>query len=278
MMMSQESPAVTEAAPVRPEAIDAFRTDGAVLLKGFFGDWVETLRAGIERNLAEPGPYQRIYTPPGSSGRFVGDYCNWARIPEYRDFVFAGPSAAIAAQLMASRTVRLFHEHILVKEPGTREPTPWHHDQPYYCVDGRQNVSLWTPLDPVPKEICVEFVAGSHRWGRWFRPRKFNGVAYDHKTDRLEDMPDISGHRADYRLLSWDVEPGDAIAFHFLTVHGAPGNLSNGRRRAFASRWLGDDAVYAERHGETSPPFPGLDQRLKPGDKLAAEEFPLVIG
>lgn len=70
---------------------------------------------------------------------------------------------------------------------------------------------------------------------------------------------------------------GDAIAFHFLTIHGAPANLSNQRRRGFAARWLGDDTTYARRSGKTSPPFPGLDQRLPPGDPLHAEEFPLVF-
>ena len=278
MTTVQEGPRAREAALVPDDAIEGFRLDGAVLLKGYFRDWVEPLRAGIERNLAEPGPYQRVYTPAGGAGRFVGDYCNWARIPEYRRFVFESPAARIAQQLMGSRSVRVFHEHILVKEPGTRELTPWHHDQPYYCVDGNQNVSLWMPLDPVARDVCVEFVAGSHRWGRWFRPRKFSGIAYDHKSDALEDMPDIGAHRSDYRLLSWDVELGDAIAFTFLTIHGAPGNLSSNRRRAFASRWLGDDAVYAQRPGEISPPFPGLDQRLRPGEPMAAEEFPLVIG
>jgi ectoine hydroxylase-related dioxygenase (phytanoyl-CoA dioxygenase family) len=260
------------------ETIEAFETDGAVLLKGHFGDWVEPLRAGLARNLAEPGPYQRVYTPAGGDGRFVGDYCNWARIPEYRRFVYESPAAELARQLMRSRTVRFFHEHVLVKEPGTREVTPWHHDQPYYCVDGAKVLSFWMPLDPVSREVSVEYVAGSHRWGRWFRPRKFTGIAYDHKSDQLEEMPDISAERSAYRLLGWDLEPGDAIAFHFLTVHGAPGNRSSHRRRAFASRWLGDDAVYAVRPGEISPPFPGLDRRLRPGEPLDVEEFPLVIG
>src|SRR5690348_16386641 len=76
-----------------PQTVETFRVDGAVLLKGYFRDWVEPLRAGIERNLAEPGPFQRVYTPQGGSGRFVGDYCNWARIPEYRRFVFESPAA-----------------------------------------------------------------------------------------------------------------------------------------------------------------------------------------
>src|SRR5579872_662840 len=139
MAVIERAPDLRAEAILPPETIENFRLDGAVLLKGYFRDWVETLRAGMDRNLAEPGPYQRVYTPKGGSGRFVGDYCNWARIPEYRRFVFESPAARIAQQLMGSRTVRIFHEHVLIKEPGTREPTPWHHDQPYYCVDGEQN-------------------------------------------------------------------------------------------------------------------------------------------
>ena len=260
---------------ISPQLVEAFREDGAVLLAGVFRDWVETLRRGIERNLAEPGPFQRLYTPEGGTGRFVGDYCNWARIPEYRAFVFESPAAEIARQLMGSRTARFFHEHVLVKEPGTRELTPWHHDQPYYCVDGRQNVSLWIPLDRVPKDVCVEFVAGSHRWGRWFRPERFNRTPL-FEDDPLEPLPDIEAARGDYRILGWDLEPGDAVAFHFLTLHGAPANKSKSRRRrAFSTRWIGDDAVFAQRKGTTSPPFRGVT--LAPGAPMDAPEFPLVI-
>ena len=41
---------------------------------------------------------------------------------------------------------------------------------------------------------------------------------------------------------------------------------------------MGDDAVYAERGGEISPPFPGLEKRLKAGMAMEAEEFPVVYG
>ena len=51
--------------------------------------------------------------------------------------------------------------------------TPWHHDQSYYPLDGDDVVSLWVPVDPVPKEAAVSFVSGSHSWGKWFTPRKF---------------------------------------------------------------------------------------------------------
>ena len=254
---------------------EAFEQDGAVVLRGLFRDWIDTLRQGVECNEAEPGPWFRNYTPERTGGRFFGDYCNWQRIEPFRRFVEQGPSAAIARALMGSQCARIFHEHVLVKEAGADKITPWHHDGPYYCVEAAQTVSLWIPLDPVPRETCVEFVAGSHRWGKLFRPRKFSGVAYDHQSGRLESLPDIEANRGDYRMLGWDLEPGDAIAFDFHTVHGAPGNASASRsRRVVSFRWLGDDAVYADRGGETSPPYPHLAAVLKPGDALPESEFP----
>ena len=161
------------------QTVTSFREDGATILRGVFSDdWMETLRRGVDRNMATPGPFTRGYAKDGAPGHFFGDYCNWRRIEEYRSFFFDSPAAGLARALMGSSNVNLFHEHVLVKEPGTLDRTPWHHDQPYYCVDGRDTCSLWIPLDPVPRETCVEFVAGSHRWGRWFTPTKFVGAAY----------------------------------------------------------------------------------------------------
>ena len=37
--------------------IDSYQRDGVVLIRGLFADWVDTLRAGVDRNMAEPGPY-----------------------------------------------------------------------------------------------------------------------------------------------------------------------------------------------------------------------------
>jgi ectoine hydroxylase-related dioxygenase (phytanoyl-CoA dioxygenase family) len=270
--------AVQEQVGLDPETVEAFRRDGAVALRGVFApEWIAALRDGVDRNMAEPGPYARGYTAEGRPGHFFGDYCNWRRIPEYEDFLKNSPAPDLAAELMASRSVVLFHEHVLVKEPSTEERTPWHHYLPYYCVEGQQTESLWIPLDPVPRATCVEFVAGSHAWGRRFMPTKFKGQAYDRAEADLEPLPDIDAKRGDYRILGWDLQPGDAIAFSFLTVHGAPGNLQSGaRRRAFAARYCGDDVVFAQRQGEVSPPFP--DVRLSHGDRLRGEDFPEVRG
>lgn len=257
--------------------IDEFRERGVTVLRGVFSDWVETLRAGVDANMRDPDPTARIYKGEKGGGRFFVDYCNWARIPQYRDFIFNSPAAAIGADLMGSRTVQLFHEHVLVKEAAAGVPTPWHQDAPYYCVAGPKTVSLWIPLDEVPRETTLEFIAGSHKWGKSFRPQKFDGSNLN-ENDPLEALPDINGHREDYDIAAWPVSPGDAIAFDYRTVHGAPANDSQTRqRRAFSLRLLGDDVKFARREGiVTSPPFKQVT--LQDGDRLVGEEFPMLIG
>jgi ectoine hydroxylase-related dioxygenase (phytanoyl-CoA dioxygenase family) len=262
--------------PELSEQIAAYERDGAVCLRQVFApEWLELLACGVERNLREPGPFAKWYTPEGAPGLFFGDYCNWQRIPEYRRFLLESPAAAISGDLMRSAKVNLFHEHVLVKEPGTLERTPWHQDQPYWTVDGDQVCSIWLPLDPVPRSTCPEFVAGSHRWGEWYTPRRF----VDHRDHPAEDpnfrpVPDIDSRREEFRLLAWELEPGDCIVFHALCLHGAPGNQLSHRRRAFASRWTGDDARYVLRPGFMSPPpLPGAPE---PGSPMDSEVFPVV--
>lgn len=144
------------------QTIDDFNRDGAVYLPGLFKDWVDQLAKGIEANMAAPGPYGAENLKPGEGGRFFDDYCNWSRIPEFEDFARNSQVGEAAATLMGSSQVQLFHDHVLVKEPGTSKPTPWHQDSPYYFVEGEQTLSFWIPLDPVDA-ASLRIVAGSHK-------------------------------------------------------------------------------------------------------------------
>ena len=63
---------------------------------------------------------------------------------------------------MFSEQARLYHDQMLVKKFRTKQMTHWYQDQPYYNIEGRQNVSFWIPVDPVPLEWTLELVAVSH--------------------------------------------------------------------------------------------------------------------
>ena len=78
--------------------VAAFQADGVCLLQGAFTDWVETLRAGIERNMAAPSWRVREYQPDDSPTRFFQDFLVWDWLDEYRDFIFNSPAAAIGAR------------------------------------------------------------------------------------------------------------------------------------------------------------------------------------
>jgi ectoine hydroxylase-related dioxygenase (phytanoyl-CoA dioxygenase family) len=259
---------------VSDELVADFQTDGVVILRGMFRDWVRPLQEGVAEIMRTPTWRERSYQPKDGSAAFFQDYCNWSRIPAFRSFIFDSPAAELAARLMNSKEARFFHDHVLVKHPGNSTITPWHHDQPYYCVEASQSVSFWTPLDPVSRSVTLECVAGSHRWSAaGFRPKRFDGSPL-YLNDDLEELPDIDAQREHLPIRAWEMQPGDAVAFNFRTVHGAPANNSTTIRRVFSTRWVGSDARFVRRGAAGSPPFPQLS--LADGAPFDAPEFPLI--
>jgi ectoine hydroxylase-related dioxygenase (phytanoyl-CoA dioxygenase family) len=266
------------AAVVTSDLVQAYARDGVVCLRGLLSPAeVERLRRGIDANLAAPSTRAIVASRPDDPGRFVEDFCNWPDNPDYRATLFDTPLPHAARLLMGSRRVRLYHDHMLTKEPGTRQPTPWHQDQPYYNVEGRQNASFWIPVDPVRRHSTLEFVAGSHH-GTWWMPRSFmTNQARWFPEGSLAELPDIEAERDRHPILGWALEPGDMVCFHMLTLHASAGVDGDRRRRVFSARYLGDDMVHAPRPWKTSPDFPGLAEVLPAGAPLDHPLFPLLV-
>ena len=254
--------------------IQNFSKDGVVHCKGIFLDWVDKLRIGVDKLINNPSPRERSYTPSDGTAPFFQDLVNWNRISEFEDFIFKSNLGFYAAKLMKSKKSIFFHDHVLVKEPGSSIVTPWHQDKPYYCVDGKQSVSFWIALDDISKEGCLECITGSHLSNVLHKPKRFNGNdLYD--NDNSKEVPDINSNRKDYKILSWDIKAGDAVAFDFKTLHGASKNINKmSRRRVFSARIVGEDAFFVDRGGKGSPPFENI--KLKTGDKLTGKEFPVI--
>jgi len=256
--------------------IDEYNTNGVVLLKKVINNsWIDILKKGIEKNFDNPSNYKCVYEKNKTKELFYDDYCNWNRISEYKKFIYRSNISRIAKELMRSKKVNLFHEHVLIKEVGSNKKTPFHQDQSYYCVNGKDNCSIWIPMNKIPKNTCPEYISGSHLWNKQFLPTKFFGNSYAHKDSEFEKLPNIENNKKKYNIKNWEMDLGDAIAFNFATVHGAPENKSQFKRSAFSIRFTGDDATYIKRKGEMSPPFPDLN--LKNGDILDSDTFPILI-
>ncbi len=265
------------------EEIDAYERDGATAVRGMIpGDWVEFLQGAVDAILNNPQGLGTDYTPQGEQGRFFGDLFTWLWNDDFRSLIYYSPLSQIAGQAMRSKNVNFFYDQLLVKEPGTQVPTPWHQDLPYWPVKGEQIMSIWMPLDRVTRETgAVVYIRGSHRWDKWYQPENFDEDAEIIIDPKAEKIPDFDKEPDNHKFLCWDLEPGDCILHHPLTVHSASGNASaTQRRRALATRWTGDDARYDPRpssfmdHPQLKPHIP--DPGLKAGEPMGGPLFPLI--
>ncbi len=254
------------------EEIDFYKNQGAIVIKNVFNSWIDLLRIGFEKVLKEPGTHARENVK-NEEGRFFEDYCNWQRIPEFKNFAEESPAAQIVAEATDSKSIQLFHEHIFIKDPGTAKETPWHQDMPYYCLDGNDTGSFWIPLDPITRENSLQILLGSHKLPKLIRPTKWsNNQPWYNNDNNFMDMSEVTIFEKN--ILKSEMNLGDAILFNFKVLHSSPGNTENIPRRAFSMRFIGDDVKYIDRGGETSPPFKGID--LKIGDKMRKDWFPVV--
>lgn len=259
---------------VTEDEIAAYERDGAACLRGMFDqDWIARMQRAVDYNLDHPGDMVFEYTKAGKPGRFHGDLFLWLHNPDFRAFVLESPCAEIAGRMMRASRCSFFYDQLFVKEPGTQERTPWHQDQPYWPVSGDQVCSIWIALDPVTLATgAVEYIKGSHRWNKWYRPQSFT-MDDRYASAKGETLPDIDAERDKHEFVHWDMQPGDVLVHHALTVHGSSGNSSNQvRRRGHSTRWCGDDARWDPRPGVFKMPDPGIAA----GAPMECELFPRV--
>jgi ectoine hydroxylase-related dioxygenase (phytanoyl-CoA dioxygenase family) len=248
-----------------------FARDGVVYIRSACPELVATLQRAIDWWVAhaEAAQVSRVASSYDNSPLVVSMFL-WRTHPEFRRIALDPGLAKVAATLLRVPDVALFNDNLFVKEPGCDVGLGWHHDVPYYPVSGSQFVTLWLPADSASLASGgIEYLAGSHKWGCEYRPTHFTpGAGYYDIS--MPQPPDIERHRSDYDIVSWDVEPGDCIAHHGLTLQSSQPNSTTHRRRALAVRFTGPDITYVPRPGAIE--FAKMD--LEPGSRFESRSFP----
>ena len=267
---------------VTNEIREVFLKDGVVKIPGAISaKWLQAIADMADKELSEPGEWVTDTNPGAAENRLFTSRYRWKTDPLVNGYVHDSGVAHMAAALMNSNTARLYFDHLLVKEPHTEAPTPWHQDIPYWPFLGKQICSAWVSVGELTvDESSLEFVRGSHKWDRWFQPEAFGKRPGDDeyamyaRNPNYESMPDIEADRSNYDIIAWDMEPGDVVAFHGMSVHGAGGNQRDDlRRRGYTVRYTGDDAWYDTRSG-TSGAL--LSEELNDGDPIGGASYPLI--
>lgn len=156
----------------------------------------------------------------------------WTRNEQIRRLAFSQRLAGIAADLMGTRGVRMWHDQALYKERSGGF-TPWHVDQQYWPMASPHSITAWIPLQPVPIEmgpLC--FGRGSHykRIGRDLEISA-ESEAQIREAVRKEKIDEV---QEPYAL-------GD-VSFHLgWTLHRAGPNTTNNIRRVFTVIYMDAD-------------------------------------
>jgi ectoine hydroxylase-related dioxygenase (phytanoyl-CoA dioxygenase family) len=274
---------------ITADEIATYHRDGVVLLPEMFdADWIELLTIGLDANCERPTDRSRVWDRDAEGRTMFWDSQAWQGIEQYRRFIFNSPAAPIAGELMGSTHINFFFDAVFVRSPGSQFATPWHQDEPYWSVEGYDTCTIWMPLVEVKRENALAYVPGSHRQDSVLYQYNFGYLNPDKKNDvdqvdfsgiAEKEFPDIDADPESFGVVSWDMQPGDCVAFNSRTMHGGSGKLDKDRDlRVFTTKWLGDDVRIKFRECGMDPDHSEImtEYGLKPGDRPGTELYPRV--
>ena len=153
----------TTAKTLTDDAIQAYRQNGFVHIPGVltaeevaeFREAAVALAARLkERSLSAGGKAERV---------FLQLVNVWQEDDTMRRLTLH-PNVGAIAQRLAGVPMRLWHDHMLIKQPHNSAPTEFHQDKPYWPhANSTQPLSAWIALVDAPVERGrMTFIPGSH--------------------------------------------------------------------------------------------------------------------
>jgi hypothetical protein len=280
---------------VTEKQIEQFWRDGAILLKGALSQVeLDLMEHGVEESLANPAGFHARLEGIDGTGETYKEFLPSLSCPSLQALNERGTIASIAGQLMRTETAHFIFDEIFYKKRGTVLPTPWHQDTPFYSVRGDQLVRVWMSCDPSPRQITVQTLRGSHRWGIMFShmPAGESQSLVVEEGDRFSyaglqldpnapNVPDVLASRGSYDIMTWDVEPRDVLVFQGNVLHGADGLADHPLdRRVYTGVWGGPELRrYNPPSGVAAPSFADTTGLVIPdGARIGEHEEAYPIG
>ncbi len=217
--------------------IDFYAANGYIKLKNVLScELLEHFRAIISSRVAELSAGIVPMDQRNTYGKAFLQIMNlWTESEAVKEFVFAKRLARIAAELMRTRGVRLYHDQALYKEPGGGI-TPWHADQYYWPISTDKTITAWVPLQETPPAMGpLAFCEKSHR----FQIGRDLEISDESELTLREALKQF--HIEDHGF-----DLGE-ISFHAgWTFHRAGGNSTTQFREVMTVIYIDEDSRLAE--------------------------------
>jgi ectoine hydroxylase-related dioxygenase (phytanoyl-CoA dioxygenase family) len=228
---------------LKEEQITSFRERGFVKLKEvlspgviahFGAEFTEVVHAHNKQKtpMKDRNTYQQAFIQIGNL---------WQKSELVKRFVLGKRLPRIAAELLGTRGVRLYHDQALYKEGGGGF-TPWHADEYYWPLATEKCCTVWIPLQATPLEMGpLAFAEGSHRF-TYGRDLKISDESEAKIQKALSDES--------YPYVQEPFDLGE-VSFHYgWTFHRAEGNQTDRPREVMTVIYMDVDMRLKEPENE----------------------------
>ena len=256
--------------PLGADQIASYRENGFIKLKNVLS--AETIRQyapEITRKVHELNTLHLPMEQRSTYQKAVLQVMNlWTKSEVVKEFVFSKRLARIAAELMGTSGVRMYHDQALYKE-GKGGFTPWHADQYYWPLASTHSVTVWIPLQKTPMELG---------------PLAFAPKSHTHDLGRDLEISDQSESKIEKKLLAANLgmveEPFDLgeVSFHAgWTFHRAGRNLSDKPREVMTIIYMDSEMkLAAPRNANQQNDWETWCPGAKVGEKIETPINPVI--
>ena len=172
----------------------------------------------------------------------ANDYLS-LQMEEFRRLIRHPLLPAMAARLIGTSEIRLFHDQLLCKPASTKNSTTaigWHTDKSYWSTCTSENMlTAWVPFQDCTVEMGpIAVLDGSHRWDHHDDLRNFS----QRDLSPIEQQLQATIGMVDPVVL--ELKRGQVSFHHCRTIHGSRPNTGKRTRLACAIHYQDGDNRY----------------------------------
>lgn len=222
------------------EFVSEYQEAGFVKVSEMFdANFIEEIKNQVDKNLADA-----VANLDGRDINLVSNkevnsvHCAPKVIPEIIDQLKKVESLAGLVKGCLGTELEFRNAELFLKPAGTGLKSPMHQDDFYWCISDHNGLTVWVALEYAGKENGgVSYVRGSHKKGLVDHVPSFAPG-----SSQMVD-PKIMEQLNEY-LVTPELQAGDVLIHHALTIHGSAPNKSERSRRGLTLQYKSGVSSY----------------------------------
>ena len=208
-------------------------------------------------------------TSTRNNNRFLSLEMMWLQNTLLKSYVLSPRIAKISADLLGVKSVRLYHDNALAKEPGCGR-TPWHCDDDHFPLATHDVVTAWIPAQPIPNAMGPLAFAKPLSIFDLVKDIHFNkfDTSYDKQIAAVFKSNNVAVEDSPFAM-------GEVSFHHNRSFHTAGKNNTTRTRIVLANTFFADGARVVDQPTMVSGDWQKFIPGVGPGEIAASELNPI---